>query len=61
MILKMRILIKYFGPREMRREIREGSTMKNFIFIVKIVRVIKSRRLSSSQPVARMEEGMNGF
>jgi hypothetical protein len=45
----------------MRREIREGSTMKNFIFIVKIVRVIKSRRLSSSQPVARMEEGMNGF
>ena len=52
------------GPREMRLESGEGSTVRNFIVFtvhLNIVRVIKSRRLRWVGHVARMEEGRSAF
>ena len=39
----------------------EGFTMRNFIFVRNIVRIIKSRRIRRAGHVARMEEGRNAF
>ena len=51
------------GPRGMRMESGEDSTMRNFIVctVHLIVRVIKSRRLRWAGHVARMEEGRSAF
>ena len=51
------------GPRRIRMESGEGSSMRNFIVctVHLIIRVIKSRRLRWESHVARMEEGRSAF
>jgi hypothetical protein len=48
------------GPRGIRMESGEGSTMRNFI-ICNIVSVIKYRRLRWAGHVGRMDEGKSAF